>query len=113
MTVRFFFLECSHGQQGCDKNNGGVAGGRGWSERNPPISFTHSLTTPSIFYSHRWQGYIKDYDGGTLMEYVMFPQIRYTQFPAIIHEQRCALDARLRAVSHMHVIHKVGWPFIG
>lgn len=43
------------------------------------------------------------------MEYVMFPQIRYTQFPNIIHEQRCALDARLRAVSHMHVIHKVGF----
>lgn len=37
----------------------------------------------------------------------MLPQICYTQFPSIIHEQRCALDARLRAVSNVHVIHKV------
>jgi len=37
----------------------------------------------------------------------MLPQIRYTQFPSIIHKQRCALDARLRAVSNVHVIHKV------
>jgi hypothetical protein len=55
----------------------------------------------------RWQGYIKDYDGGTLMECVMLPQIRYTQFPSMIHEQRCALDARLRAITNVHVIYKV------
>jgi len=57
--------------------------------------------------ANRWQGFIKDYDGGTLMECVMLPQIRYTQFPTLIHEQRCALDARLQAVSNVHVVHKV------
>eukprot|EP00200_Dunaliella_tertiolecta_P016325 CAMPEP_0202414358 /NCGR_PEP_ID=MMETSP1128-20130828/32540_1 /ASSEMBLY_ACC=CAM_ASM_000463 /TAXON_ID=3047 /ORGANISM="Dunaliella tertiolecta, Strain CCMP1320" /LENGTH=324 /DNA_ID=CAMNT_0049020757 /DNA_START=322 /DNA_END=1296 /DNA_ORIENTATION=+ len=64
--------------------------------------FTKEITLEK----ERWQGYIKDYDGGTLMECVMFPQIRYTQFPYIIREQRCALDARLQAVSNVHVVHK-------
>ena len=55
----------------------------------------------------RWQGYIKDYDGGTLMECVMQPHIRYTQLSRIISTQRAALEARFRAVSNAHVIRKV------
>ncbi len=55
----------------------------------------------------RWQGYIKDYDGGTLMECVLHPKISYTRFPDFIAAQRSALDARVRQVSNSHIIYKV------
>ncbi|EFJ53092.1 histone acetyltransferase [Volvox carteri f. nagariensis] len=51
----------------------------------------------------RWQGYIKDYDGGTLMECVMHPRISYTALPDMIHRQRIALDDRIRELSQSHV----------
>ncbi|PNH02069.1 Histone acetyltransferase GCN5 [Tetrabaena socialis] len=52
----------------------------------------------------RWQGYIKDYDGGTLMECVMHPRICFTALPDLVRTQRVALDARIRAVSNAHVV---------
>lgn len=42
------------------------------------------------------------------MECVMLPQIRYTQFPAMIQEQRRALGALLQAVTNIHIVYKVG-----
>lgn len=54
----------------------------------------------------RWQGYIKDYDGGTLMECVLHPRICYTAIPQMVREQRLALDTRVRQISNSHVVHK-------
>lgn len=36
----------------------------------------------------RWKGYIKDYDGGTLMECRMQPRLPFTDLPHIILQQR-------------------------
>lgn len=68
---------------------------------------THN-TSHTLFYTHahRWQGYIKDYDGGTLMECVMHPQVPYTRFPSMLRVQRLALDTHIRGVSSAHIIHK-------
>ncbi|GIL77551.1 hypothetical protein Vretimale_6843 [Volvox reticuliferus] len=52
----------------------------------------------------RWQGFIKDYDGGTLMECVMHPQICYISLPDMIHAQRIALDDQIRRLSQSHVV---------
>ena len=30
-----------------------------------------------------WAGYIKDYDGGTLMEFVLHPKINYAQLAQV------------------------------
>lgn len=38
-----------------------------------PQGFTKEITMPR----EQWVGYIKDYDGGTLMEYVIHPKIPY------------------------------------
>lgn len=58
----------------------------------------------------RWHGYIKDYDGGTLMECVLHPNIAYAHFPQLVSAQRSALDARVRQVSNSHIVYKVaGW----
>lgn len=46
--------------------------------------FTKEITMNS----DRWQGYIKDYDGGTLMECAINPCIDYLNIPAMIKSQR-------------------------
>lgn len=54
----------------------------------------------------RWQGYIKDYDGGTLMECVIHPRVCYITLPDLIHMQRLALDNRIRQLSKSHVVRR-------
>ena len=51
-----------------------------------------------------WQGYIKDYDGGTLMECVLRNELSYTEFPRVIRKQRDALDKVIRTLSNAHVV---------
>lgn len=41
----------------------------------------------------RWFGYIKDYDGGTLMECYIHPSLPYSRLPVMIAEQKKALEA--------------------
>ncbi|KAG2492613.1 hypothetical protein HYH03_009029 [Edaphochlamys debaryana] len=52
----------------------------------------------------RWQGYIKDYDGGTLMECVMHPCVCFTALPDLVRTQRLALDERIRQLSNSHLV---------
>ncbi|CAK0784458.1 hypothetical protein CVIRNUC_007662 [Coccomyxa viridis] len=53
----------------------------------------------------RWVGWIKDYDGGTLMECVINPKLPYTDFPTLVERQREALDRHIRTLSRSHVVH--------
>jgi hypothetical protein len=57
--------------------------GRAWQ------GFTKEITMPR----EEWVGYIKDYDGGTLMEYVIHPKIPYADlvgmFKASAHALVC------------------------
>uniref|UniRef100_A0AAV1TJA1 histone acetyltransferase n=1 Tax=Peronospora matthiolae TaxID=2874970 RepID=A0AAV1TJA1_9STRA len=42
-----------------------------------------------------WYGYIKDYDGGTLMECTIHTQINYLRITSMIHKQRKAIRDKL------------------
>ena len=53
----------------------------------------------------QWVGWIKDYDGGTLMECVINPRLPYTDFPTLVERQREALDRHIRTMSRSHVVH--------
>ena len=53
----------------------------------------------------QWVGYIKDYDGGTLMECAIYAALPYLGLPAMVAAQRAALDRRIRALSNAHVVH--------
>ena len=53
----------------------------------------------------QWVGWIKDYDGGTLMECVINPKLPYTDFPTLVERQREALDRHIRTLSRSHVVH--------
>ena len=52
----------------------------------------------------RWFGYIKDYDGGTLMECYIHPTIDYTTIPDMLDKQRAFLLDRIRERSVAHVV---------
>ena len=52
-----------------------------------------------------WMGYIKDYEGGTIMQCSMIPKIRYLEAPRMLQKQKEAVMAKIRAVSKSHIVH--------
>lgn len=52
-----------------------------------------------------WTGYIKDYDGATLMQCPMLPRIRYLEMGRMLHKQKECVQAKIRAYSKAHVVH--------
>lgn len=66
----------------------------------------HKLVSPSDDFVHaQWVGYIKDYDGGTLMECIIGERLPYTDLPGMLRAQRAALDRHIRTLSKSHVVH--------
>ncbi|CAL1369783.1 unnamed protein product [Linum trigynum] len=53
----------------------------------------------------RWQGYIKDYDGGILMECKINPKLPYTDLSTMIRRQRLAIDEKIRELSNCHIVY--------
>ncbi|KAM3287587.1 histone acetyltransferase GCN5 isoform X1 [Capsicum chacoense] len=52
-----------------------------------------------------WQGYIKDYDGGILMECKIDPKLPYTDLSTMIRRQRQAIDEKIRELSNCHIVY--------
>ncbi|RPB25272.1 histone acetyltransferase GCN5 [Terfezia boudieri ATCC MYA-4762] len=52
-----------------------------------------------------WMGYIKDYEGGTLMQCSMIPKIRYLESAKMLAKQKEAVRAKIRAISKSHIVH--------
>ncbi|MBW0524568.1 hypothetical protein O181_064283 [Austropuccinia psidii MF-1] len=53
-----------------------------------------------------WVGYIKDYEGGTIMHCAMLPRIKYLEIPFILEKQKQAIKNKIKQVSQSHVVHK-------
>ena len=53
----------------------------------------------------RWMGFIKDYEGGTIMPCTMVPKIRYLESGRMILKQKEVVRAKIRAFSKSHVVH--------
>ncbi|KAL6210624.1 hypothetical protein ACLB2K_015856 [Fragaria x ananassa] len=53
----------------------------------------------------RWHGYIKDYDGGILMECKIDPKLPYTDLSIMIRRQRQAIDEKIRELSNCHIVY--------
>lgn len=53
----------------------------------------------------RWMGYIKDYEGGTIMQCTMVPKIRYLESGRMLLKQKEAVAAKIRAFSQSHIKH--------
>ncbi|KAF2006672.1 histone acetyltransferase GCN5 [Amniculicola lignicola CBS 123094] len=54
----------------------------------------------------RWMGYIKDYEGGTIMQCSMVPKIRYLESGRMLLKQKECVNAKIRAVSKSYHIHQ-------
>eukprot|EP00472_Partenskyella_glossopodia_P007472 CAMPEP_0197532494 /NCGR_PEP_ID=MMETSP1318-20131121/39917_1 /TAXON_ID=552666 /ORGANISM="Partenskyella glossopodia, Strain RCC365" /LENGTH=399 /DNA_ID=CAMNT_0043089067 /DNA_START=38 /DNA_END=1234 /DNA_ORIENTATION=- len=54
----------------------------------------------------RWTRYIKDYDGGTLMECKISKLIDYTQINTILDQQRDCVLKQIRQISSSHVLYE-------
>lgn len=52
-----------------------------------------------------WAGYIKDYEGGTIMQCTMLPKIDYLDKKATFKLQQEAVMTKIRQMSKSHVIH--------
>ncbi|EFY88855.1 histone acetyltransferase GCN5 [Metarhizium acridum CQMa 102] len=51
-------------------------------------------------------GYIKDYEGGTLMQCSMLPRIRYLEVGRVLLKQKEVVQAKIRMISKSHVAHR-------
>jgi histone acetyltransferase len=69
--------------------------------QNLPIwqGFTKEVTMSSA----RWAGYIKDYEGGTLMECVINKYIDYLDIPGMIKRQKQCLIDKIKHFSNSHI----------
>ncbi|KAK4543900.1 hypothetical protein LTR36_004674 [Oleoguttula mirabilis] len=54
----------------------------------------------------KWMGYIKDYEGGTIMQCSMLPTIRYLESGRLLLKQKAAVHAKIRAVSKSYDVHE-------
>jgi len=64
--------------------------------------FSKSVAMPK----ERWMGYIKDYDGGTLMECYIHPGMDYMHVPAIVANQRAFIYDRLLSRSQSGTVYR-------
>ncbi|KAL9663277.1 hypothetical protein QQ045_028116 [Rhodiola kirilowii] len=63
--------------------------------------FTKEITLDK----EQWQGYIKHYDGGTLMECKIDPKLPYTDISTMVRRQRQAIDEKIRELSNCHIVY--------
>ncbi|KIM45219.1 hypothetical protein M413DRAFT_8508 [Hebeloma cylindrosporum] len=52
-----------------------------------------------------WAGYIKDYEGGTIMQCTMLPKIDYLDKHTVFKQQQEAVMTKIRQMSKSHIIH--------
>ncbi|KAK3078280.1 hypothetical protein LTS18_007980 [Coniosporium uncinatum] len=50
-------------------------------------------------------GYIKDYEGGTIMQCSMVPKIRYLESGRMLMKQKAAVDAKVKSIGRSHITH--------
>jgi histone acetyltransferase len=53
----------------------------------------------------RWAPGIKDYEGGTLMECYINPNINYLEIPLMVKRQRKVMDDKIAELTRQHAVH--------
>lgn len=53
-----------------------------------------------------WAGYIKDYEGGTIMQCTMLRKVDYLATKEIVAQQREAILAKIRQMSKSHIVYE-------
>ncbi|ONK60597.1 uncharacterized protein A4U43_C08F20300 [Asparagus officinalis] len=77
-----------------------------YADNNAVGYFTKQGFTKEItLEKERWHGYIKDYDGGILMECKIDPKLPYTDLSTMIRRQRQAIDEKIKELSNCHIVY--------
>ncbi|KAK4441629.1 Histone acetyltransferase GCN5 [Sesamum alatum] len=77
-----------------------------YADNNAVGYFVKQGFTKEIFLEkERWHGYIKDYDGGILMECKIDPKLPYIDLSTMIRRQRQAIDEKIRELSNCHIVY--------
>ncbi|KAL8513701.1 hypothetical protein ACS0TY_012986 [Phlomoides rotata] len=77
-----------------------------YADNNAVGYFVKQGFTKEIYLEkERWHGYIKDYDGGILMECHIDPKLPYTDLSTMIRRQRQAIDEKIRELSNCHIVY--------
>jgi histone acetyltransferase len=63
------------------------------------------FTTDITLEKALWVGYIKDYEGGTLMQCTMVPKVNYLDIRGIIAAQKMALFEKIREYTSSHIVY--------
>ncbi|CDO75344.1 hypothetical protein BN946_scf184966.g12 [Trametes cinnabarina] len=63
--------------------------------------FSKEITLPRS----QWAGYIKDYEGGTIMECKLLPKVDYLRWREITAQQREAVLNKIREKSRSHIVY--------
>ncbi|KAF9654000.1 Bromodomain-containing protein [Thelephora ganbajun] len=63
--------------------------------------FTKEITLPRSV----WAGYIKDYEGGTIMECALLPKVNYLEIRDMVSRQREAVMTKIREISKSHIVY--------
>lgn len=63
--------------------------------------FSKKITLPF----DKWQGYIKDYDGVTLMECLLHKKVDCMNIPQMLKAQKMALVEKLKEISNSHIVY--------
>jgi histone acetyltransferase len=63
--------------------------------------FTKEVTLPR----HLWAGYIKDYEGATIMQCTMLPKIKYLEAGTLLLKQKQLILQKIREHSNSHIVH--------
>lgn len=64
--------------------------------------FTAEITFPQS----AWKGYIKDYEGGTLMQCTMLPRIYYLEAGRMLQKQKEVILAKIRILSKSNIVYQ-------
>ncbi|KAL3531283.1 hypothetical protein ACH5RR_010605 [Cinchona calisaya] len=77
-----------------------------YADNNAVGYFVKQGFTKEIYLEkERWHGYIKDYEGGILMECKIDPKLPYTDLSTMIRRQRQAIDEKIRELSNCHIVY--------
>ncbi|KAK4492498.1 hypothetical protein RD792_003307 [Penstemon davidsonii] len=77
-----------------------------YADNNAVGYFAKQGFTKEIYLERdRWHGYIKDYDGGILMECKIDPKLPYTDLSTMVRRQRQAIDEKIRELSNCHIVY--------
>jgi len=63
--------------------------------------FTKEITLPRSV----WAGYIKDYEGGTIMECALLLKVNYLEIRDTVARQREAVMTKIREISKSHIVY--------